>query len=86
MRASLADLTLWEVKFRDPRDRAAARELDVEEEVEGRSGRVLVEELVGSDETLWEGPCRGAVCRRNCKALARAFSCVRTNVASCWEC
>ena len=48
----MADLTLWEVKLRDPRDRAAARELDVEDEVEGRSGRVLVEVLVGSDETL----------------------------------
>ncbi len=38
MSASLADLTLWDVKLRVPRERAAARVLDVEADVEGRSG------------------------------------------------
>jgi hypothetical protein len=32
-------LTFWDVKLSGPKDRAAARELVVELEVEGRSGR-----------------------------------------------
>lgn len=36
----MADLTLCEVKLRLPSEKAAARELVVEEEVEGRSGTV----------------------------------------------
>lgn len=82
MRASFADLTLWEVKFRVPSDKAAARVLVVEEAVDGRSGRVadlwgIVTELV-----LWDDLCRTSR-RWNCRALARAFSCVRTKPASC---
>lgn len=59
MRASFADLTLWDVKLRAPREKAAAREpvVEVDEAVEGRSGKVgdggIVAELV-----LWEDRCR----------------------------
>lgn len=88
MSASFADLTLWDVKFRVPRDRAAARVPDVEEEVAGRSGNVGEEAdkaLAGIDETLCDAPCRGEFCLRNCKAFASAFSCVRTKLASCYR-
>ena len=86
MRASFADFTLWEVKFKVPRERAAANVLDVEDDVEGRSGRVgdVERATVETDETLWEEPCRGTLCRLNCSAFARAFSCVRTKLASCY--
>jgi hypothetical protein len=40
VRASFADLTLCDVKLRVPSERAAARVLDVEAEVDGRSGTV----------------------------------------------
>lgn len=82
MSASFADLTLCEVKFRAPNENAAAKELVVEEEVEGRSGRVgdggIVAALV-----LWDDRWRTSR-RWNCKALARAFSWLRTKAASCW--
>lgn len=38
MRANLADFTLWEVKFKAPRENVAARELEAEDDVVGRSG------------------------------------------------
>ena len=38
MRASLADFTVWDVKLRVPSERAAARVLEVEADVEGLSG------------------------------------------------
>ncbi len=81
----MADFTLCEVKFKVPSDRAAANVLDVDDEVNGRSGAVgdVARLTVETDETLWEEPCRGAFCLRNCSALARAFSCVRTKLASC---
>lgn len=82
VRASLADLTLCDVKFKDPKEKAAASEL-VEDDVEGRSGSVgddgIVTELV-----LWEDRWRTSR-RWNCSALASAFSCVRTKAASCWD-
>jgi hypothetical protein len=86
VRASLADFTLCEAKFRDPKDKAAASVLDVDDDVAGRSGMVVGEvdsATVETDETLWEDPWRMVFCLRNCKALARAFSCVRTKPASC---
>lgn len=79
--ANLADLTLCDVKFKAPNEKAAARELVVDEDVEGRSDRVgdggIVAALV-----LWDDRCRTSR-RWNCKALARAFSWVRTKAASC---
>ena len=38
MRASFADFTVWDVKLSEPRDKAAARLLEVEANVDGRSG------------------------------------------------
>jgi len=69
----------------DPRDRAVARALEVDADVEGRSGRGTedVDWEVGMVETLWLGPCLG--CLRICNAFASAFSCVRTKVASCYQ-
>jgi hypothetical protein len=55
------------VKLRVPSERAAASVLDVDADVEGRSGTdgeggtVAVE----IEETLWEAPWRGAFCLRN---------------------
>lgn len=85
MRASFADLTLCDVKLSEPSDKAAASVLDVDADVEGRSGTIGEAGTTtgATDDTLWEEPWRGAFCRRNCKALARAFSWVRTKVASC---
>jgi hypothetical protein len=57
---------------RDGRDKAAAQTL--EEEFEG----VAVVGEVGETTAAW--PFRGA-CRCNCRAFARAFSCVRTKYA-----
>jgi hypothetical protein len=67
VRASFADLTLWDVKLRVPSERAAASVLDVDADVEGRSGTdgeggTVVVEI---EETLWEAPWRGAFCLRN---------------------
>ena len=44
--------------MREPSDRAAARELDVEDEVEGLSGRgVLGEDReTETEDTLWDCP------------------------------
>jgi hypothetical protein len=49
------------VKLSEPRDRAAARELEVEAEVEGRSGTVCAADNATEEieETLCEEPCRG---------------------------
>ena len=54
MRASFADLTECDVKFRVPSERAAASVLDVEAEVEGRSGTVgdVASVAVEMEETL----------------------------------
>lgn len=73
------------MKFSEPKDKAEARPLDEDApDVAGRSGTVGDERpLVVTEETLCEAPCRGVFCFRNWRALARAFSCVRTNVASC---
>ena len=79
----MVDLLLCEVKFSDPNESAEARALVVEEEVEGRSGTVG-DRGTWTEPTLWEAPWR-AGCRRNCRALARAFSCVRTNEARCYN-
>lgn len=51
-------MTLCEVKLRDPRESAAASVLDVDADVDGRSGTVGDEgTTIGvTDETLWEGP------------------------------
>jgi len=86
VRASFADFTLCDVKLKDPREKAAASVLDVEADVEGRSGTDgEVETDTGeTEDTLCEDPWRGVFCLRNCSALASAFSCVRTNVASCF--
>lgn len=63
----MADFTLCEVKFRDPSERAAASVLDVDAEVEGRSGTVGEEGTAteATDETLCEDPWRGTFCRLN---------------------
>ena len=45
MSASFTDLALCDVKLRVPSDKAAASELDVEAEVDGRSG---------SEVEVWE--------------------------------
>lgn len=45
MRANFTDLALCDVKFKVPSDNAAASELDVEAEVDGRSG---------SEVEVWE--------------------------------
>ena len=87
MRANFADLAVCDVKFREPKDSAAASPLEEDAvAVDGRSGTVVgvVSPAVGTEETLCEAPCRGGFCLRSCKALARAFSCVRTKVASCY--
>lgn len=76
---------MWDVKFRLPSERAAASVLDVEAEVDGRSG-IDGEGGMGPgeiDDTLCDVPWRGAFCLRNWRALARAFSCVRTKPANC---
>lgn len=85
MRANFADLTLWDVKLRVPSERAAARVLDVEAEVAGRSGMDGEDGIATgeTEDTLWEDPWRGVFCLRNCSAFASAFSCVRTKLASC---
>ncbi len=66
---------LCEGKLSVPRESAAARALDVDK----------VEELlicVGEASPLWVPDCPPlGPCRLNCKAFARAFSCVRTNCA-----
>ena len=79
--ANFADLTLCEVKFRAPNEKAAARVLVVDEDVDGRSGKVGEGGIVAA-LVLWDDRCR--ISRRwNCKALARAFSWLRTKAASC---
>lgn len=70
---------LWDAKVRYGRERAAARVLDVVED-EAEEGTVG-ESGVGiptAPDILFEEPCLGACCRRNWRAFARAFSCVRT--------
>lgn len=87
MRANFADLAVCDVKFREPKDSAAASPFEEDAvAVDGRSGTVVgvVSPAVGTEDTLCEAPCRGGFCLRSCKALARAFSCVRTKVASCY--
>lgn len=87
MRANFADLAVCDVKFREPKDSAAASPLEEDAvAVDGRSGTVVgvVSPAVGTEDTLCEAPCRGGFCLRSCRALARAFSCVRTKVASCY--
>ncbi len=73
------------MKLREPRESAAASVLDVDVAVDGRSGMVgeVDRATVETAETLWEDPCRGTLCRLNWSAFARAFSCVRTKLASC---
>ena len=60
MRASFADLTVCEVKLSVPSDKAAASELEVDAEVDGRSGTDCAADNATEDidETLWEEPCR----------------------------
>lgn len=76
----MADLVDWDVKLKEPNDRAEARPLEEEApEVAGLSGTVGDERaLVLIDETLCEAPWRGPFCLRSCNELASAFSCVRT--------
>lgn len=87
MSASLADLAVCDVKLREPKDKAAASPFDDDAvAVAGRSGTVVgdMRPVVGTEETLCEAPCRGGVCLRSCKALANAFSWVRTKLDSCY--
>jgi len=74
---------LCEAKVKYGRERAAASVLDVVAEDAEEGGCVLVGEVgvaapPTDPDTLWEEPCLGACWRRNCRAFARAFSCVRT--------
>ena len=79
-------MTLCDVKFKEPREKAAARVLEVDADVDGRSGGGGDDGTTTGDteETLWEEPWRGTFCLLNWSALARAFSCVRTKLASCY--
>lgn len=79
----MADLALWEVKLKEPSDRAAASPEEVEADVDGRSGSVEGDWGTVTELTLCEEPWRETVCRLNCRALASAFSCVRTKLANC---
>jgi hypothetical protein len=67
-----------------PSDRAAASVLEVDDDVDGRSGAVG-DWGIETELTLCDEPCLEGICLRNCSAFARAFSCVRTKPASCWE-
>lgn len=60
--------------MRDGRDKAAAQTLEADEEFEGVAVVGEIGEVTGTWTFL--GPCR---C--NCRAFARAFSCVRTKYA-----
>jgi hypothetical protein len=60
---------------REGSDRAAAHTLEVEDVL----GVELVGEAVGDAGTV-PATCFGA-CRCNCRAFAKAFSCVRTKYA-----
>lgn len=85
---NLAALISRDVKLNEARDRAAARPLEEES-----GGGVL-----GGDDATWLDeiyvlsvllielvrPSLGG-CRRSCKAFARAFSCVRTKLARCYD-
>ena len=76
---------LWDAKLRYGRERAAARVLDVVVE-DAEEWFVVVGEpgvlgMPTAPDILFDCPCFGACCRRSCSALARAFSCVRTNCA-----
>jgi len=64
---SLAGLIVGEVNVSDGSDRAAAHTLDVEDDADAPVGEV----------TAAPWPWRGA-CRWSCRALASAFSWVRT--------
>jgi len=70
---------LCDAKVRYGRERAAAKVFDVVEEEEGEGGSSV--DPPPGPETLFDEPCLGACCRRNCRAFARAFSCVRTKWA-----
>jgi hypothetical protein len=50
-----------DVKFREPNEKAVAKELDVDDEVDGRSVTVG-EEGTTTELTLCEGPWRGRRC------------------------
>lgn len=83
----MAGLILWDAKVRYGRERAAARVLDVEEEEAEEGGFVAVGD-VGVAElptapvvAFCDEPFFGACWRRNCRAFASAFSCVRTKWA-----
>lgn len=67
---SLAGLMDCEVKVRDGKDRAAAQTLDDEDEG-GPAGPL------GDEGEIMAWPFLG-ICRCSCRALARAFSWVRT--------
>lgn len=87
MSESFADLGACDVKFRAPNDSAEARPFDEDApDVAGRSGTVGdARPLPVMEDTLCDAPCLGGFCFRSCKALAKAFSFVRTKVASCCD-
>ena len=68
---------LWDAKFKYGKDSAAARVLAVEDDVAAKAWLEAAGDP-GSLETLCDAPSRGPFWRRSCKALAKAFSCVRT--------
>ena len=77
---------LWEAKVKYGRESAAARVLEVVADEAEDAWFVVVGDPVVADPpitpaTICDEPCLGACCRRNCKAFARAFSCVRTKWA-----
>lgn len=82
----MAGLILCEAKVKYGRERAAARVLDVVEEDAEDGGFVVVGDPGIADpptapDTPCDDPFLGVCCRRNCRALASAFSCVRTKWA-----
>lgn len=72
MRVSLAGLILCEVNFKAPKDKAAAKVDEVEEREEPPEVEV---------EETWVAWVFLEGWRLNCRALARAFSWVRTKLA-----
>jgi hypothetical protein len=76
---SFAGLIDCEVKVREGSDRAAAQTLDDDDADEGG-----LEGPLGDEGEVMAWPFLG-FCRCSWRALARAFSCVRTKYAKFWS-
>ena len=82
---------VWEAKASDGSDKAAARVLAAEFEEEVLVGMLAVIGEAGGVPSPCSVTAVGVVCPcldgcfRSCRALASAFSCVRTKWARCYE-